>query len=784
MSTLLYRLGMAAFRAPWRVIAVWLLVLVAVAGALVVNPPQTSTEFRINGTPSQEVLDDLAQELPAATGASSRIVFVAPDGERIDTPENVAAIQAAVARIDTSASVVPPAAGTSEQPAPEMLAAMAPAGELLMGPLMDGEAPVSGVTVSSDGSVALLTVQLTDTIINLPEGAADGIIDAAMTAESAGLTVLPSSDLTQEMPAPFGPNELVGLVMAAVILVLTLGSLVVAGLPLLTALAGVGVGVGAAYALSSVIAMTSVTPVLALMIGLAVGIDYALFIVNRARRLVLDKGLGAHEATGRAVGTAGSAVFFAGLTVLVSLAGLSIVGIPFLTTMALIAAGTVAIAVSVALTLLPALLGLIGERVVSPKQRSAHGRQVEARGDADSHGASTWWAELVAGHRTVASVAVVLLLGVIAVPVGAMQLNLPSDGTANLDTPARQSYDAISDGFGQGFNGPLLVVAHLPEAVTPATLTGVRDTIAGLDHVSAVIPGGFSADGTTLTLTVLPDAGPNAADTRSLVETLRDPAVGEQSGAELGVTGVTAINIDMAQVLSDALVPYLAIIVVISLIILALVFRSVFVPLTATLGFVLTIGAALGVVTAVFQWGWLAGLFGLDTPGPVLSFLPIIVTGILYGLAMDYQMFLVSSMRESHVHGYPGVRGVVHGFHSAAPVVVAAGLIMVSVFSGFIFGDDAMIQQIGLALAVGILVDAFLVRMTLIPAVMAWAGERAWWLPGWLDRLLPNLDVEGDKLVRTIEAREAQQAPDGKHATQQVAEAPAVQSESVSAERG
>ena len=755
MSTLLYRLGMAAYRTPWRVIGIWLLVLGAVVGALIANPPQTSTEFRINGTASQEVLDDLARELPAATGASSRIVFVAPDGERVDTPERVAAIREAVAAVDTSPGVVAPTAVSATAPAPEMLAAMAPAGDLLMAPLMDGEAPLTGVTMSSDGSVALLTVQLVDKVVELPAGAADAIVAAASTAESSGLSVLPGSDLTQTMPAPFGPNEVVGLVIAAVVLVLTLGSLVVAGLPLLTALVGVGVGVGAAYALSSVIAMTSVTPVLALMIGLAVGIDYALFIVNRARRLVLDKGLDAHEATGRAVGTAGSAVFFAGMTVLVSLSGLSIVGIPFLTTMALIAAGTVAIAVTVALTLLPALLALIGERVVTPKQRAAHERQVQERGEADSHGRSTWWAELVARHRTAVSVAVVVLLGVVALPVASMQLNLPSDGTANLDTPARQSYDAISAGFGPGFNGPLLVVAHLPQAVVPATLTEVRDTIAGLDHVAAVIPGAFSADGTTVTFTVLPDEGPNATQTRALVETLRDPALGTTAGAVLGVTGVTAINIDMAQVLSDALVPYLAIIVVISLVILALVFRSVFVPLTATLGFVLTIGAALGVVTAVFQWGWFAGLFGIDTPGPVLSFLPIIVTGILYGLAMDYQMFLVSSMRESHVHGYPGVRGVVHGFHSAAPVVVAAGLIMVAVFSGFIFGDDAMIRQIGLALAVGILVDAFLVRMTLIPAVMAWAGERAWWLPAWLDRILPNLDVEGDKLVRTLEARAA-----------------------------
>jgi len=756
---MLYRLGKFAYRAKGRVLLVWLVILVGVGVAVGLNPPQTSTEFRIEGTASQEVLDQLERDLPQTTGASANVVFVAPQGERVDTPERVAAISGAIDKIDANDSVV--TQDPSEAPAPDeaMAQASAPAGEVKMGPLMDGETPVAGVTVSSDGRVAMVTIQLADQPMSLPAGATDDIVAAAETAEASGLTVLPSSDLTQEMVAPFGPHEAFGLGIAAVVLLLTLGSLVVAGLPLLTAIVGVMVGVGGAYALSSVIPMSSVTPVLALMIGLAVGIDYALFIVNRARRLVLEKRLSAHEATGRAVGTAGSAVFFAGLTVLVSLAGLSIVGIKFLTVMALVAAGTVAIAVLVALTLLPALLGAVGERLVSPKQRAKFAAAERERGDADSHGPATRWATFVAKHRKVVAVAVVGVLGLLAVPVSSMDLNLPSAGTANHDTPARQSYDATSAGFGEGFNGPLLVVASLDAPVTPETMTHVRDTLAGVDNVSAVIPGATSQDGTTVTFTVLPTQGPNDATTRDLVHVLRGDAVATAAGADLGVTGVTAINIDMSKVLGDALVPYLAIIVVISLVILMLVFRSVFVPITATLGFVLTIGAALGVTTAVFQWGWFQDVIGLDTPGPILSFLPIIVTGILYGLAMDYQVFLVSSMRESHVHGYPGVRGVIHGFQGAARVVVAAGIIMISVFSGFIFGDDAMIKQIGLTLSVGILIDAFVVRMTLIPAVMAIAGERAWWLPRWLEARLPNLDVEGDKLVRSLEAGASEPEP-------------------------
>ncbi|HWJ84866.1 MAG TPA: MMPL family transporter, partial [Cellulomonas sp.] len=498
MSTLLYRLGKLAYRAKGRVFLVWLVILAGVGVAVALNPPQTSTEFRIEGTASQEVLDQLERELPQTSGASASITFVAPQGERVDTPERVAAITSALDEIQASDSVVSGSDGATQEVDADMAEAMAPAGDVTMGPLMDGDTPVAGVSVSSDGHVAMVTLQLADQAINLPAGATDEIVAAAQTAAASGLTVLPGSDLTQEMVAPFGPHEAVGLVIAAIVLLLTLGSLVVAGLPLLTAIVGVIVGVGGAYALSSVIPMTSVTPILALMIGLAVGIDYALFIVNRARRLVLEKGLSAHEATGRAVGTAGSAVFFAGLTVLVSLSGLSIVGIQFLTTMALVAAGTVAIAVLVALTLLPALLGLVGERLVTPKQRAKFAASAESRGDADSHGPATRWATMVAKHRKLVTVVVVAGLGLLAVPVTSMDLNLPSAGTANHDTAERQSYDATSAGFGEGFNGPLLVVATLDDAVTPASMTQVRDTLADVDHVSAVIPGATSQDGRTV----------------------------------------------------------------------------------------------------------------------------------------------------------------------------------------------------------------------------------------------------------------------------------------------
>jgi len=753
---LLYRLGKLAYRRRGRFVLGWLVVLVAVGALLAVNPPKTSTSFSIPGTQSQAVMDQLEKEMPSAGGTSASFVFEASDGQRVDEGAQAKAIDAVVTALDDNPYVVHASGDeTQHKVSADMQKALTPVGDLKLAPLTVGGDVVPGVTVSGDGSVAMLSFQLTEDPMSLPSGATDSVVGAASAAHDAGLTVLPSSELTQTIESPIGGKEIVGLVIAAIVLFLTLGSLRLAGMPLLTAIVGVGVGVGAAYALSSVIDMTSMTPVLALMIGLAVGIDYALFIVNRARRLVLDKGLAAHEAVARAVGTAGSAVFFAGLTVVVSLSGLSIIGISFLTTMALVAAGTVVIAVLVALTLLPALLGFVGERLVTTKQRDKNAAQVAASSDGAPHGPAVRWVKGVARRPAWVTVGVVVVLAALAVPVTKMNLNLPSAASSNTDTTERQSYDAISSGFSEGLNGPLIVVASDADGLDAAAITQVKTTLAGVAHVVQVMPGGVPADGTTATFTAVPGAGPTDKDTVDLVHTLRDAGLEQQAGVTLGVTGVTAINIDMSGILSGALVPYLAIIVVISLIILMLVFRSVFVPLTATLGFVFTIGAALGATTAVFQWGWAKNLLGFDTAGPVLSFLPIIVTGILYGLAMDYQMFLVSSMRESHVHGHPGVAGVVDGFRGAARVVVAAAIIMISVFSGFIFGDDTMIKQIGFALAFGILIDAFVVRMTLIPAVMALAGEKAWWLPKWLDKVLPNLDVEGDKLVKTLEAEAA-----------------------------
>ncbi|OME71443.1 transporter [Paenibacillus odorifer] len=784
MSTFLYRLGKSAYTKPWYFLTVWILILGVIGALLGVNGIQSSSEMKIEGTESQKVLDMLVKELPAAAGGQASVAFTAPDGERLDTPERSALILKAINDVYSMDYIINPtelaaqaaaAAGQAAGADPSAAAggqtatadpsaaasqtdaagqATAAVQAVPYGPLIVDGAPVPGVMLSADGSIALFQFQFTVQQTSLPSSVPDNVIKAVTEVEQAGsgITAIPSDSL-KSTPS-IGSTEAIGVAVAAVVLFITLGSIVAAGLPLITALLGVAISVGGAFALSNIVHMNDITPILAVMIGLAVGIDYSLFIVNRQRRLILDENLSAKEAASRAVGTAGSAVFFAGLTVIIALCGMLVIGIGFLSTMALVAAVSVLITVLLALTLLPALLGLVGERICTAKARSKN----VASANKARHGFSHRWANATVKYRWAIIVLVVLVLGTAAIPVTKMELGIPSGASANLDTPARQSYDIISKGFGEGFNGPLLLVAqpnNPSDKISMQTLGKLVQELQMHDNVTLVSPMGVNATGDIAIISLIPKTGPTDTKTRDLVQDLRDPnsSLASSNDVTLGVTGFTAINIDMSSKLSDAFPVYIGIIVILSLIILLLVFRSVIVPIKATVGFILSVLATFGLTTAVYQWGWLHSLFGFDTGGPLLSFMPILVTGILYGLAMDYQVFLVSSMREAYVHGRRGNDSVVHGYDLASRVVLAAGVIMVSVFAGFIFAPDAMIKQIGFALAFGILIDAFIIRMTLVPAVMAVFGDKAWWLPKWLDRLLPNLDVEGDKLIAMLNAK-------------------------------
>ncbi|MEC0127047.1 MMPL family transporter [Paenibacillus pabuli] len=762
MSTLLYKLGKTAFRKPGYFIIGWVLILGIVISMISMNGIHISSEMKIEGTESQKVLDQLAKELPAASGGQGSVVFKAPDNERLDTPERLAAMMKGVNEVYGLNDVINPADYAAEASSSGAAADMAQAANMQQsalaspppyGPLIVEGVPVPGVLISSDGNIALFQFQFTIEQSAITQDVFDSVIHSVMTVENGtNITVLPGETL-KTVSIGVGSAEIIGLIIAVIVLLITLGSVVAAGLPLVTALLGVGIGVGGAFSISKFIEMPSVTSVLALMVGLAVGIDYALFIVNRQRRMIIDQRLSAQEAAARAIGTSGSAVFFAGLTVIIALCGMLVIGLTFLSTMALVAAATVLINVFVALTLLPALLGLVGERICSPKAREKSVKHSKE----GSHGVADRWVKFVIKYRWVTIIAIIVVLGVAATPITKMEMGIPGASSANLDTTARQSYDAISEGFGEGFNGPLILVAepnHSSAHITPELLGNLVKDLQSQKNIAQVTPLGMTEDLAIFSL--IPKTGPNDKITKDLVNDLRstESNIAQKNDVKLGVTGLTAVNIDMSSKLAQVFPIYVGIIILLSLIILLLVFRSIIVPIKATIGFLLSILATFGITTAVFQWGWLHSLFGFDTGGPLLSFMPIIVTGILYGLAMDYQVFLVSSMRESYVHGHRGVDSVIHGYNQVSRVVVAAAVIMVSVFAGFIFTDDVMIKQIGFTLAVGIMIDAFIIRMGLVPAIMALFGDKSWALPKWLDRILPNLDVEGEKLIATLNAKE------------------------------
>ncbi len=531
--------------------------------------------------------------------------------------------------------------------------------------------------------------------------------------------------------------------VAAIVLLIMLGTLIGAALPIVTAVTGVGIGVLGALSLAGVVDMVSVTPVLGVMLGLAVGIDYALFVVNRHRRQ-LREGYEVQESIALANGTSGNAVVFAGSTVFIALLALNVTGIPFLGLMGTVGAVCVAIAVLIAVTLLPALLSLIGSRVLSR-------REVARLETHDGRPAAAPTRQLGTPRALAQAIVGIGALALLAVPVASIRLGLPDGSWESPGSTAYRAFTIIADEFGPGVNGPLLVVADLPGSPGAADATAaqiqIAQQLAAFEDVVAVAPVGTTADHTTLAFQVLPAEGPSSASTEQLVSSLR-AASPLQGGIELGVAGATSGSIDISQQLADALPLYLALVVGLSLIIMIVVFRSLLVPLIATGGFVLSLLATLGGLVAILQWGWFSSLLGIGQPIPILNFLPTVLAGILFGLAMDYTLFLASGMREAYIHGASARTSVVLGFLAGRSVVTAAAIIMISVFGAFVFSESSIIRPIGFALAFGVLIDAFVVRMLILPGLMHVAGRWAWWLPGWLDRVLPNVDVEGAALER------------------------------------
>ncbi|MFF7151799.1 MMPL family transporter [Streptomyces jietaisiensis] len=759
MATFLYRLGRGAFRRRRWVTLVWVAVL-AVVGLGALNASEASDDSSgMPGIESQKAFDLINERFPGAEadGASARIVFVAPDGQRITAAPNRAAVDALVTSVSDGLQVA------------------------------DVVSPFDAGAVSKDGSTAYATVTYKVKDDDVSRASKDDLLDAVGEARRTGLTVEAGGGAVASEPSS-GVGEILGLVVAAVVLLLTFGSLAAAGLPLITAVVGVGVSIASIMALGSALGLSSNNVELAMMIGIAIGIDYALFVVSRYRE-ERAHGHAPEEATGRAVGTAGSAVVFAGLTVFIALAGLSVVGVPELTKMGLTAAGTVVVGVLVALTLVPSLLGFWPNAVLS--RRGAKGAEGARRAGrirglvrrsrgSEAHAGSTsgvtvvggaaavahahgtheggrtgaWsarWGRFVVRRPVLVLVASVAFLGALAVPAMDLRLGMPGDEAKPTTTTERRAYDALAEGFGPGFNGPLTIVVdarHADDAEGAVAAVGKR--IAGTDGVVSVTPPRFNEAKDTAVLRATPATAPTSERTKDLVETIRHqrPATESATGATFEVTGTTALNIDVADKMMSALIPYLVIVVGLAFLLLMLVFRSVLVPLKAALGFLLSVLASFGALVTVFQNGHGASLLGVEQTGPIMSTMPIFLVGIVFGLAMDYQVFLVSRMREAYLHGERPAQAVVSGFRHSGRVVVAAGIIMMAVFAGFMTGGETLVKMVGFGLAIAVLFDAFVVRMAFVPAVLALLGKAAWWLPRPLARLLPRVDVEGEALAR------------------------------------
>ncbi|MBU3995274.1 MAG: MMPL family transporter [Actinobacteria bacterium] len=762
MSSVLYALGTWAARAKILVLMLWVALLALLgAGALFLGQG-ANAPITIPGTESQAAIDTLSRTFPEVSGTSATIIVVAPDGDRVDEEPYIGLIEQA----------------TTELEALDLVSAVqTPFTELASGGLSD------------DGQAALIRTQIDASSFEVPESTNQGIIDVAAELQQAlpeGAVASYGGDLYATSIPGFTITEALGVVIAFIVLIFTLGSLIAAGMPLIIAILGVGVSIAGLFFTTAFIPMTSTTPMLALMLGLAVGIDYTLFIVSRHQEQ-LRAGLSVRESIARATATSGSAVVFAGITVIIALVGLSVAGIPFLTALGVAAAAGVAVAVLIAITLTPAVLAMAGMKILSKKQRArlageGNGAGADASGNADGRSAQPapgeaaeaapagstpkpgkaerfygGWVKTVTRKPLITIAAVLVTLGIASIPVLDLRLALPGAEQLPLDNPARITYELTGEHFGAGSNGPLLLTGSIITSTDPLGLMeDLADEVRAIPGVADVPLATPNQGADTGIIQVVPEEGPHAESTSELVAELRahHDEWEAKYGVSLAVTGYTAVGIDVSNLLFEALLPFGILVVGLSLVLLAMVFRSVWVPLKATLGYLLSVGAAFGAVVVVFQWGWFADALHVNSIGPVLSFMPIILMGVLFGLAMDYEVFLVSRIREEVVHGADATTAIRRGFIGSGPVVTAAAIIMFAVFAAFVPEGDPSIKVIALGLAVGVFVDAFIVRMTLVPAVLQLLGDRAWRMPRWLDRLLPSFDVEGEGLARELEHAE------------------------------
>ncbi|HFG8948628.1 TPA: MMPL family transporter [Corynebacterium striatum] len=771
MSKFLYHLGSWSYRKVWPFLAFWLVLLVAMGGltgAFAKSPSPTFSMPDMDSTVTQEqMMERFGTETDAMSAPSATITLQAPEGKKLtdkavmgEVDSMIKELQGTDALKDPDAIVNPVMAsmGMKKQMTEKMAAQGMPQEQI--------DSDLAALSpLSEDKRTGTISINFdAASVTEIPAEEMTAVTDVLKKYDDGDLTVKYGGNAFNGATEMNMVSEVIGLIVAAIVLLITFGSFVAAGMPLISAVVGVRVGIlGVQLATVFTDSVSDMTPMLASMIGLAVGIDYALFIVARFRNELItssglndlspkelaqelkkmDKATRAH-AMGMALGTAGSSVVFAGATVVIALAALTIIGIPFLSTMAIAAAATVVVAVCVALTFIPGLLGLFGTKVFAGR---VPGPKVPDPED-EKPTMGLKWVRRIRAHPRMHLIAGVLLLGILALPAANLRLAMPTDGTSKLGTPQRDAYEMTEEAFGPGRNAPMIAYVDVADVAKQDRMPAFQELLKDFSETEGVVNAQIVATTDNMDaaqILITPTTGATDETTTETLEKLRGfkAEFEDNTGGTYGITGITPIFDDISQKLSDVLLPYIAIVLGLAFIVLLLVFRSIWVPLIAAAGFGLSMAATFGVTVAIFQ----EGMFGIiDDPQPLLSFLPIILIGLTFGLAMDYQVFLVTRMREGFVHGKTAGNATSNGFKHGARTVTAAALIMISVFAAFMLIDLPFIKTMGFALAVGVFMDAFVVRMMIIPATMFLLDKKAWSIPKWLDRILPNMDIEGEAL--------------------------------------
>ncbi|CAL9411024.1 MMPL family transporter [Streptomyces sp. enrichment culture] len=696
-------------------VLLWLLALVGIAAGAFVAGSAYSNDYKVPGTESGRATELLNEGFPSLGGDSDSVVWHTPSGTVRDS-----GVEQTMTRTLDRLEELPGVASVS-------------------GPYDDGGAG----RISADGRTAYATVTFEHSGKDITSGEAEAVVKTAKAAETDGLDVeLGGSAVELSEPSGGHTAEIVGVAVAAVVLFLAFGSLAASLLPIATALVSVGTAYAGIVLLGHVMTVADFAPMLGLLIGLGVGIDYALFIVTRHRR-GLKRGLSVTEAATNAVATTGRAVVFAGATVCIALLGMLILRLNFLNGVAVAASLTVVLTVAASVTLLPALLSLIGTRALSRRERrrlAEHGPEPEL-----PTGFAARWSAFVERHPKLLGAVAVVVMAVLALPTFSLHLGTSDQGNDPKTSTTRQAYDLIADGFGPGVNGPLTLVTEVDDAQDRLALDNLDSTLRTTEDVASVSPVTYNQGGDTAFLTVVPESSPQSKQTSDLVDRLRgDVLPRAESGTSLDVHvgGVTAGYDDFATVIVDKLPLFVGVVIGLGCLLLLLAFRSIGIPLKAAAMNVAAVAGAFGVVVMIFQWGWGSDLLGLGSAGPVEPFLPVIMVSVLFGLSMDYQVFLVSRMYEEWLETGDNRRAVRVGLAETSRVINSAAVIMISVFLAFVLSGDRVIAMFGIALAAAVALDAFVLRTLLVPALMHLLGGANWWLPKWLDRILPRISIE------------------------------------------